>query len=234
MATLALLAATAAGAGAQPFTGHSGNIRLTPPRTASAPRVDGRIDDGEWAGAAQLDGFTHGRPIEGVRDTVGTLCMVTYDEKHLYVAFRCRELPGRVQAPIVGRDDIWSGDWVGMSIDSYHDRQRSYFLCANPHGVQADGVDQEGVDSDTSPDFQYTSRGRVTPEGFEVEFAVPFKSLRFPPAARVTFGFNAIRDQRWSGAHMYWAPVTRNIAGSTARWGTWTGSRACAPAATWR
>lgn len=210
---LALVAAGAAPALAAPFTGHSGNIRLSPPRLATAPVIDGRVDDAEWAGAARLDGFTHGRPVEGVQDTLGTLCLVAYDDRNLYVAFRCRELPGQVQAPIVSRDNIWSGDWVGMSIDSYHDRQRSYFLCANPRGVQADGVDREGVDSDTSPDYQFTSEGRVTPEGFEVEFAVPFKSLRFPPAEHVTFGFNAIRDQRRTGAHMYWAPVTRNIAG---------------------
>lgn len=213
LAAIAVLAAAAPPAGASPFTGHAGNIRLSPPRASRAPEIDGRVDPAEWSAAAHLDGFTHGRPVEGVKDTLGTECFVQYDEKHLYVAFRCRELPGQVQAPIVSRDDIWSGDWVGMSIDSYHDRQRSYFLCANPRGVQADGVDQEGMDSDTSPDFQFTSQGRVTPEGFEVEFAIPFRSLRFPPAEKVTFGFNAIRDQRRTGAHMYWAPVTRAIAG---------------------
>lgn len=213
LAILALLSMGPSLARAGPFTGSAGNIRLTPPRTERAPAIDGRVDEAEWAGAARLDGFTHGRPVEGVRDTLGTDCFVTYDEKNLYVAFRCRELPGQVQAPIVNRDNIWSGDWVGVSIDSYRDRQRSYFLGANPRGVQADGVDQEGSDTDLSPDFQFTSQGRVTPEGFEVEFAVPFKSLRFAPAPNVVFGFNAIRDQRRTGAHMYWAPVTRNIAG---------------------
>ena len=213
VAALALCAAATAPALAEPYTGHAGSIRLSPPRVERAPAIDGRVDDAEWGAAARLDGFTHGRPVEGVRDTLGTECLVAYDDRNLYVAFRCREVPGQVQAPIVSRDNIWSGDWVGVSIDSYHDRQRSYFLCANPRGVQADGVDREGVDSDTSPDFQYTSEGRLTPEGFEVEFAVPFKSLRFPPAEHVTFGFNAIRDQRRTGAHMYWAPVTRNIAG---------------------
>lgn len=213
LATIAWLALSGSLAHADPFTGYAGNIRLTPPRAGTAPVIDGRVDDAEWSGAARLDGFTHGRPVEGIKDTLGTECLVTYDARNLYVAFRCRERPGQVQAPIVHRDDIWSGDWVGMSIDSYRDRQRSYFLGANPRGVQADGVDQEGADTDLSPDFQFTSQGRVTPGGYEVEFAVPFKTLRFPPSENVTFGFNAIRDQRRTGAHMYWAPVTRNIAG---------------------
>lgn len=214
LCTLASYAALSfAPADAATFVGHEHQIRLEPPRLSQAPAIDGRVDDSEWANAARLDGFTHARPTEGVKDSLGTVCFVGYDHDNLYVAFRCRELPGLVQAPIVSRDGIWSGDWVGLSIDSYHDRQRSYFLCANPRGVQADGVDQEGVESDTSPDFQYTSKGRVTAEGFEVEFAIPFKSLRFAPADRVAFGFNAIRDQRRTGAHMYWAPVTRDIAG---------------------
>ena len=214
-AALALLCAVACAhpATANPFSGRAGQIRLAPPRVERAPVIDGRVDDAEWEGAAVLADFTHGRPVEGVPDTLGTVCRVAYDEKNLYVAFRCREMPGQVQAPIVSRDDIWSGDWVGVSIDSYHDRQRSYFLCANPRGVQADGIDREGSDSDNSPDFQYTTNGRVTPEGYEVEFAIPFKTLRFPPAAKVSFGFQAIRDQRRTGAHMYWAPITHDVAG---------------------
>ncbi len=210
---LALVAHVAATAAERTFVGREHQIQLAPPKLANAPRIDGRVDEAEWAEAARLDGFQHNRPVEGVPDTLGTVCFVGYDREHLYIAFRCRELPGKVEAPMVSRDDIWNGDWVGVSIDSYHDRQRSYFLCANPRGIQADGVDQEGRDSDTSPDFQYASEGRVTAEGFEVEFAVPFRSLRFAPGERVTFGFNAIRDQRRTGAHLYWAPITRNIAG---------------------
>ena len=228
--TLLLLSAlTATTAAAAPFLGHEKQIQLSPPRLGQAPVVDGRVDASEWSAAAQLEGFTHGRPIEGVRDSLGTTCFVGYDDKNLYVAFRCRELPGMVQAPISNRDNIWSGDWVGVSIDSYHDRQHSYFIGANPQGVQADGVDQEGVDTDMSPDFQFMSEGRVTDEGFEVEFAIPFKSLRFPPADPVTFGFNAIRDQRRTGAHMYWAPITRNIAGYHRQLGDFTGMSGIRP-----
>ncbi len=213
--TLILLGALAcpSPAGADRFSGANGSIRLSPPRAAQAPRLDGRVEDAEWQSAAVLEGFTHGRPVEGVRDSLSTLCFVMYDEQNLYVAFRCPELPGRVQAPVVRRDDIFGGDWVGMSIDSYHDRRRSQFFGSNPVGVQADGIDQEGTDTDLSPDFQFTSEGHATESGFEVEFAIPFKSLRFAPSEQVSFGFNAIRDQRYTGAHMFWAPITQQISG---------------------
>jgi hypothetical protein len=193
------------------FRGSEGHIQLSPPHVAKGPNVDGNLDDEVWRQAAVLDSFTHGRPIEGIHDTLGTTCLVLYDDQNLYVGFRAHDDPKLVQAPIVPRDQAWQGDWVGMSIDTYHDRQRSVFLTANPVGIQMDGVDREGADSDMAPDFQYVSKGRVTDQGYEVEFAIPFKSLRFPNHSPVTFGFNAIRDVRRNGTHMYWAPIRRDI-----------------------
>ena len=197
---------------AEPFGGRDGHTRLSPPRAAHAPAIDGRVDDAEWSGAAVLTDFTENRPVEGRRDTLGTTCLVMYDHQNLYVAFRCQDVPEHVQAPVVGRDNIFSGDWAGVVIDSYHDRQRSYFLGANPRGIQVDGINQEGVSTDLAPDFQFTCAGRLTPEGWSLEMAIPFKSLRFPVADKVTFGFNAVRDIRRSGAHLYWAPIQRSIA----------------------
>jgi hypothetical protein len=193
------------------FRGSEGRIQLTPPRVPKGPAVDGNLDDEVWRQAAVLDSFTHGRPIEGVRDSLGTTCLVMYDDQNLYIGFRAGDDPKLVQAPVVPRDQAWQGDWVGVSIDSYHDQQRSLFLCANPIGIQMDGIDREGADSDMAPDFQYTSKGRLTDRGFEVEMAIPFKSLRFPNHNPVTFGFNAIRDVRRDGTHMYWAPIKRDI-----------------------
>lgn len=193
------------------FVGAAGQTLCEPPRIGRAPVIDGALDDAAWAEAAVLDSFTHSRPVEGVRDTLGTVAMVMYDDANLYVAFRAKDDPSQVRAPIVPRDQIGQGDWVGVSLDTYDDQQRSFFLCASPLGIQMDGVDQEGRDSDMAPDFQYRSRGRLTADGYEVEFAIPFRTLRFPPRERVRFGFQAIRDIRRSGAHLYWAPVSRNV-----------------------
>jgi hypothetical protein len=203
--------------------GAARQTRFEPPRVASGPEIDGVLDDEVWAEAAVLGSFTHGRPVEGVRDSLGTVALVLYDDHHLYVAFHAGDDPAKVQAPIVPRDQVWQGDWVGISIDSYHDQQRSFFLCANPLGIQMDGIDQEGRDSDMAPDFQYTSRGRVTGDGYQVEMAIPFKTLRFVPGERVTFGFQAIRDVKRDGSHMYWAPISRDVNSYNGQLGTLAG-----------
>ena len=191
--------------------GSAGNLKFSPPHVAQGPSIDGRLDDEAWASAARLEGFTHGRPVEGVHDSLGTTALVMYDDRNLYVAFHAQDDPGKVQAPVVPRDQIGQGDWVGVSIDTYNDHQRSFFLCSNPLGIQMDGVDQEGRDTDMAPDFQFTSKGSVNSTGYDVEMAIPFRTLRFSPGEKVTFGFNAIRDVRRDGTHMYWAPITRDV-----------------------
>ncbi|NOT33597.1 MAG: carbohydrate binding family 9 domain-containing protein [Candidatus Eisenbacteria bacterium] len=204
--------------------GIRGEIRFLAPRVAKGPLIDGSLDDAEWQQAAVLDSFTHGRPVEGVPDSLGTECFVLYDEKHLYVGFRVGDNPRLVEAPIVPRDQIWQGDWVGVSIDGYNDHQRSMFLCSNPAGIQMDGVDVEGGgDSDLAPDFLYTSRGRITANGFEVEMAIPFTTLRFASRDSVTFGFNAIRDIQRNGGHLYWSPVQRDKGPYHSQMGTLAG-----------
>ncbi len=191
--------------------GAGGNLKFSPPHVTDGPSIDGRLDDEVWSQAARLEAFTHGRPVEGVRDSLGTTTLVMYDNHNLYVAFHAVDDPGKVQAPVVPRDQIGQGDWVGVSIDTYNDQQRSFFLGSNPLGIQMDGVDQEGRDTDMAPDFQFTSKGSVTGDGYDVEMAIPFKTLRFNPGEQVTFGFNAIRDVRRDGTHMYWAPISRNV-----------------------
>jgi hypothetical protein len=193
------------------LAGATGKVSFEPPHVSGAPEIDGSLDEALWTQAAVLDSFTHSRPVEGVRDSLGTIAMVMYDDQNLYIAFHASDSRTEVQAPIVPRDQIWQGDWVGVSIDTYNDQQRSFFLCANPLGIQMDGVDMEGRDSDMAPDFQYSSKGRLTENGYDVEFAIPFRTLRFIPGEKVTFGFQAIRDVRRNGTHMYWAPVSRNI-----------------------
>ena len=130
---------------------------MSAPRTDTPPSIDGVLDDAVWEHAAVLEAFTHNRPVEGVKDTLGTVALVLYDDKNLYVAFHAGDDPRKVQAPIVPRDQVWQGDWVGVSIDTYNDKQRSFFLCSNPAGIQMVGVDPEGRVSDLAPDYQDSS-----------------------------------------------------------------------------
>ncbi|MBI1799089.1 MAG: carbohydrate binding family 9 domain-containing protein [Candidatus Eisenbacteria bacterium] len=192
------------------FHGSAGNLLFHAPRVAKGPVVDGRLDDPVWTQAAVLDSFVQRDPLEGVRDSLGTVCLVLYDEQNLYVGFRCADRSRDIRAPIVNRDKVMDGDWVAVALDTYHDRRTAFLFIANPHGIQADAVDQPGSDTDFSPDFIFTSKGHLTDSGYEVEMAIPFKSLRFSPSDTLSFGFDAARNVERNSSLTFWAPITRN------------------------
>jgi hypothetical protein len=216
-------------AGSHVHVGARGDIHVRIPRAVRPPVLDGTVDPEEWRVAARLDSFTHYEPVEGMRDTAGTVCLVMYDTRHLYVAFLAQDDPTRVQAPVVARDEIHQGDWVGLSLDTYRDLQRSMFLASNARGIQMDGVDTESGESDLAPDFLYASKGRRTAQGFEVEMAIPFTTLRFRAADSLTMGFNPIRDIKRNGVHMFFSPITRQKQGYHGQIGTLQGMTGVRP-----
>jgi hypothetical protein len=210
--------------GAPPvFHGTARMLRLSPPRVDRGPVVDGALDDPVWAVAAVLDSFTQIDPIEGPPDTTGTVCLVLYDDHHLYVGFRCTDDPRQVRAPMLPRQNVDASDWVGVGIDAYHDRRRMAYFFATPRGVQADGMSVEGQDDDDAVDFLYASEGRLTERGYEVEMAIPFRSLRFPRRDPLTFGFNVSRQVPRTGLFVSWAPVSSDSGPAIAQIGVLEG-----------
>ena len=223
VATVSALASEPPSGAAGPFHGASRMLRLVPPRVERGPVVDGALDDSIWTVAAVLDSFTQTDPVEGLPDTLGTRCLVLYDARRLYVGFRCTEDPRRVRAPFLARQAVDPSDWVAAGIDGYHDHRRMAYFLSTPRGIQADGMIVEGHDDDDAVDFLFTSEGRMTERGYEVEMAIPFRSLRFPRRDSLTFGFNAARYIPRTGVQLSWAPISSDHGPSIAQIGTLVG-----------
>ncbi|NIQ52713.1 MAG: carbohydrate binding family 9 domain-containing protein, partial [Gemmatimonadetes bacterium] len=125
---------------------------------------------------------------------------MTFDATNLYLG--CRAIdpdPTRIRAFITDRDDIDSHDRVVFTLDPFNDGRRAFEFGVSALGVQSDAVfNQQGSgegdgaegNRDESWDAIWSSAGRVTDEGFVVEAAIPFKSLRFPSEGGVqSWGF---------------------------------------------
>ncbi len=162
---------------------------LAVPRTADAIRVDGVIDEGAWAGAAIAPAFRTFQPNGDAVDTE-VEARVIQDDRALYFAFTVRtERP--LDSALLPRDETTFQDWVGVSLDTFRDARRAYTFRANPRGVQADGVYVEGLDFwflDLSWDDVWDSAGVLTKDGYTVEIAIPFRTLRYGPEAEQTWG----------------------------------------------
>lgn len=158
---------------------------LKPERAGKPPLIDGVLDDEAWLQAAELSGFKTFIPDFGKDISEETSAWMAYDDGHLYFAFRCRDRsPEKIKASMASRDTIMSDDFVCVNLDSFNDQQALYAFYVNPLGIQADSRFAGGVE-DFSADFVWSSAGRLGADGFTVEIAVPFKSIRYAGGVRV-------------------------------------------------
>jgi hypothetical protein len=168
-----------------------------PSAASSSIRVDGLLDEAAWDGALSLELNYEVRPAENRPPPVRTICLLLYDQSHIYVAFRAMDpAPSRIRAHYADRDSAWHDDFVGIVLDTFNDRRRAFGFYSNPLGVQTDAIETDtGEDFDPSWDAIWDSSGRVTPEGFIVEFAIPWSSLRFAKErGDKVFGFDLVRS----------------------------------------
>ena len=74
----------------------------------------------------------------------------------------------------------------------------------------------EGQGDDFSFDTIWNTRGRLTGFGYVVWMAIPFRSLRFPPAAGPhTWGIGFIRVIPVKSENVFWPAITRRISSFT-------------------
>ena len=220
LAVWLLLAGAAAGwARQEPATAGEGGREATVyeiRRATSAITVDGVLDEPAWRDAAVLRLEYETRPAENEPPPVETEVLITYDERRFYAAFRAFDPePSAIRAHLQDRDTIFNDDLVGIKLDPFNDERRAFQFFVNPLGVQFDSLEDEvSGNEDLSWDVIWSSRGRITEQGYVVEIAVPFHQLRFPREGGVqTWGFDAVRfHPRDQTRRIALQPVDRNIA----------------------
>ncbi|MFL6253637.1 MAG: DUF5916 domain-containing protein, partial [Pyrinomonadaceae bacterium] len=184
-------------------------VRLV--RFDKAPVIDGKLDDEIWKTATVFKDFVQFRPVDLVAPSQATEVRIGYDSRFLYVAFRAYDEPGKVRATIAKRDAVFDDDWVGIWLDTFNDGRRAYELIFNPFGVQADAIFTEGVNEDFSVDIVHESKGVVLDDGYTVEVAIPFKSLRYEAGKDKKWGLHLLRTiKRLNNEQSTWMPISRD------------------------
>ena len=222
---LALVVAVHGTANAQApasYDGRAHQIDVRIPRLDGDAVIDGRLDEAPWAQAARLSGFSQYRPVDGRPAEDSTVVLVFYSPTAIHFGIRAYEEHGNVvRATLADRDNIAADDRVQILLDTYNDSRRALLFAVNPLGVQQDGVQSEGFDPsqsaggrfdgivDISPDFNFESRGHVTPWGWEAEIRIPFKSLRYQSVDPQRWGLQITRVTQHSGHEDTWAPAVR-------------------------
>lgn len=173
------------------------------PRSAEAPKIDGKIDEAVWEAVEWQGGqFTElNRPAHVLE--AQTRFKIVHDAEALYIAVRLDEpnMAGLV-CNLTGRDDkIYNDDCVEIFLDANRDRSTHFQLVANAAGVVYDSeVRQGGVVHDNTWNAKglrvATGRGA---DHWTVEMALPFVALQLDGASRGDWGFNVARERQAGG-----------------------------------
>lgn len=174
-------------------------------RASGEIAVDGDLSDAGWQGAAKIDRFFETQPADNIPAKIETIAWVTYDDRYFYIGVLCKDPnPAAIRAPFVERDAvIGTDDNVAIFLDPRNDKRSALELRVNPRGIQGDGVfnDANG-NEDFSPDFFFDTAAKITAEGWQAEYRIPFSSLRYPKADPQSWGIliwrNYPRDNRYA------------------------------------
>jgi len=147
-------------------------------RTAGPITIDGRIDEPAWADAVPITDFVRSAPTEGGAPPGMTEVRFLYDDSALYIAVRIDHArPVRYRwAP---REDLNQDDQIGIFLDTFQDERAGYVFYLNPIGVQQDlRVNAERWNFYW--DAVIDSMGQVNGTSWDLEVAIPFRSLKYP------------------------------------------------------
>ena len=221
------------------FSGRENQLRVPAPRVEAPVTIDGVLDEEAWQQAAVLTGFSQYSPVDGRPAENATEVLVFYSPTTIYFGIKAHAVPGSVHATLANRDRIDSDDSIQIFLNPFNDGRQALVFAVNPLGIQADGALVEGSGNrggtffralesgrevtDLTPDYVYQSKGRLTDYGYEVEIAIPFKTLRFPAERTQTWAVNVARRVQSSGHEDTWTPAERGKSSFLTQSGTLDG-----------
>jgi hypothetical protein len=199
------------------------------PRVSRPPKLSDFLNNVPREAELAISDFRQFIPGDGNPVSQPTTAYLSYDDKHLYIVFICKDDPKLIRARLAKHDLIMADDRFSICIDTFHDHRHMYWFDINPYGVQAEGNVIDGVEDDPSWDTLWHSEARITEDGYAGIAAIPFKSIRFPTNADQTWGLIIGRWIMRNNEYSLWPEVSRRRTGFVSQGGDMDGIRNISP-----
>ena len=207
---LALILSLAPPAPAQGQSAAPGNVTVQAIRLDAPLQLDGRLDEAVYGAVPPITGFIQQEPDTGQPATEQTEAWVLFDDDTLYIAARCRlSEANRIVANEMKRDSpgMFGSESLAVVLDTFYDRRNGFIFIANPLGGMFDAT----VTNERTPNRDWNTvwdaRTSRFDDGWIVEIAIPFKSLRYRPGPTQIWGINMQRRAVWKNEQSFLAPV---------------------------
>ena len=201
-------------------------------RIETPPRIDGVLDEPFWAQVPPVTGFRQRDPVDGAPASERTEVRIAYDRDSLYFGFTFFDSePHRINRAILDRGGrISKDDRVVIALDTYLDRRNGYIFEVGSLGTQDDALftDERLERPDWNWDGVFTTETTVNAEGWVLEMAIPFTTIRFADVEEPVMGIAIQRSIRRKNENVYWPHIGQDFVGGIAqasRYATLTGLR---------
>jgi len=199
-----------------------------------APKLDGDVlGDPAWASVTPVDGFLQSAPDAGQPATERTEVRVVFTADTIFFGVVCYDSdPSGIIATDSRRDStLRNSDSFQLVLDTFSDQQNGFVFGTSPAGQEYDGqVINEGGGRggfgggggggfsrgsgggfNLNWDGAWQVRTAISDVGWSAEFAIPFRTIRYPDRGDQTWGVNFERSIRRRNETAFWAPIPRQF-----------------------
>lgn len=192
---------------------HSQPDTLKAMKTGAAIKLDGVLDEPEWAKAPRISNFTQRELNENAPATERTEVAVLFTKTDLFIGVWCFDSePDKIIAQKMKWDfDPDTEDDFEIVLDTYQDKRNGYYFVVNPNGAQFDAlVMDNGRKSNSSWNGVWYVAAARTNQGWFAEIKIPFSTLKFSAANEQTWGANFERNIRRKREQVLWQGWSRD------------------------
>ena len=179
-------------------------------KVASAPVLDGKLDDEVWQQAERITDFHQSRPGDHAEPSEETELYVVYTEDALYVAARMYDSnPELISAPTIRHGQgLPFDDRLVIILDPFNQGRAGYRFETNLNGVRHDSLYETPTSFRLDWNTIWETATSIDGKSWVAEVEIPFKSLPFDPRLD-TWGFNFGRGIRRRNEEMSWVSLDR-------------------------
>ncbi len=199
-----------------------GDKTVVVPKLDGELRIDGKLDEPQWAQALVVEDLHQYQPYEYSEPSQKTKVWIFYTADALYVAAFFEESdPSLISASVLRQGEgLVADDIFSVILDPYLDRRNGYRFTVNPNGVRWEGLYQNITDIQGNWDGIWQADALVVDNGWYSEMRIPYASISFNPDS-AAWGINFRREIRRNNEGIGWVSRNRQLNPSIA--GTITG-----------
>ena len=185
----------------------------------STPEIDGILNDDAWNAVEWTTDYIENQPDENTPPTEQTKMKIAYDDKNIYVAFRCYDAEPENIVKRLSRRDGFEGDWVEVNFDSFNDDRTGFSFTVTAAGVKGDEFISNNGNFDGSYNPIWYVKTNIDTEGWTAEMRIPLSQLRFSADQDQVWGLQSTRRYFRAEERSLWQRLPADAPGFVSEFG---------------